>query len=256
MAALDRKVALVTGGASGIGLACTTRLVAEGASVVVVDLDEGAGAAIAADLGVRFHRADVSDPSAWPAIIGAAEEAFGGLDLVHLNAGVTTQQGDITAVTDEQVRRVFGANIDGVVYGIRASVPAVHRRGGGAIVATASMAGLFPFAADPLYTATKHAVVGLVRSLAPQLDAKRITINAVCPGVVDTPLVGAARERLKEAGFAMIPPEDIAEAVVRCFTGGVETGQCLICQAGQETVPFEFATGAGVAPALRPLLGN
>lgn len=255
MGAVDGKVALVTGGASGIGLACTQRLVAEGASVVVVDLDEAAGAAVAADERVAFHRADVSDPGAWPGIVAAADDAFGGLDLVHLNAGVTTQQGDITAVTDAQVRRVFGPNVDGVIYGIRATVPALHGRGRGAIVATASMAGLFPFAADPLYTATKHAVVGLVRSLAPQLDAKRITINAVCPGVVDTPLVGAARERLKEVGFAMIPPEDIAEAVVRCFTGGAATGECLICQAGRETVPFEFATG-DVTPGLRPLLGQ
>ena len=256
MAALDGKVAIVTGGASGIGLACTARLVADGASVLVVDRDEAAGAAVVADLGVAFERADVSDPVAWDAVVRSAEAAFGGVDLVHLNAGVTTQQADITAVTEEQVRRVFGANVDGVVYGVRATVPALQRRGGGAIVATASMAGLFPFAPDPLYTATKHAVVGLVRSLAPQLDAKRITINAVCPGVVDTPLVGAARERLKEVGFAMIPPEDIAGAVLRCFTGDVATGACLVCQAGQPTVPFEFASGAVVTPGLRPLLGQ
>ena len=83
-----------------------------------------------------------------------------------------------------------------------------------------------------------------MRSLAPQLDAKGIRINAVCPGVVDTPLVGAARERLKEAGFAMIPPEQIADAVVRCFTGGAETGECLMCRAGQPTVPFEFSPSA------------
>lgn len=255
MGAVQGKVALVTGGASGIGLACTARLVAEGASVLVVDLDRGAGATVVAEHGVAFHAADVSDPAAWPAIVATAEEAFGGLDLVHLNAGVTTQQGDITAVTDEQVRRVFGPNLDGVIYGIRATVPALHRRGGGAIVATASMAGLFPFAPDPLYTATKHAVVGLVRSLTAQLDAKRITINAVCPGIVDTPLVGAARERLKEVGFAMIPPEDIADAVIRCFTGGASTGECLICQAGRETVPFQFATG-DVTPGLKPLLGQ
>lgn len=245
MDALQGKVAIVTGGGSGIGLAAAHRLAAEGASVVVVDLDAAAGEAAAAQVGGTFVRADVGDPVAWRPVVDAATSVFGGIDLAYLNAGVTTQQGDITAVTDEQVRRVFGANVDGVVFGVRAVVPAMQARGGGAIVATASLAGLFPFAPDPLYTATKHAVVGLVRSLAPQLEAKRISINAVCPGIVDTPLVGAARERLKEAGFAMIPPEDIAEAVVQCFTGTVDTGACLACEAGRPAVPFEFPPPSG-----------
>ena len=154
---------------------------------------------------------------------------------------------DICAVTDEQVRRVFGANVDGVIFGTRAVVPAIERRGGGAIVATASLAGILAFAPDPLYTATKHAVVGLVRSLAPQLATRNITINAVCPGVVDTPLVGPARERLKEAGFPMIPPEDIAAAVVHCMTGGAESGACLVCQAGRAPEPYEFGEVPGRA---------
>jgi NAD(P)-dependent dehydrogenase (short-subunit alcohol dehydrogenase family) len=178
-------------------------------------------------------------------VVAEAEETFGGLDLAYLNAGVTTQQPDICAVTDEQVRRVFGANVDGVIFGTRAIVPAMERRGGGAIVATASLAGIIAFAPDPLYTATKHAVVGLVRSLAPQLAAKHITINAVCPGVVDTPLVGPARERLKESGFAMIAPEDIADAVVRCMTGGAESGDCLVCQAGREPHAHDFGAVPG-----------
>jgi NAD(P)-dependent dehydrogenase (short-subunit alcohol dehydrogenase family) len=90
-------------------------------------------------------------------------------------------------------------------------------------------------------TATKHAVVGLVRSLAAQLAAKRITINAICPSVVDTPLVGPARERLKEAGFPMIAPEDIADAVVLCMTGGVESGECVVCQADRAPEPHVFS---------------
>ena len=247
MGALDGKVAIVTGGASGIGLATATRLAAEGAALVLADVNEADGKAAAAELGARFVRADVGDPSDWPAVVAEAEEAFGGLDLAYLNAGVTTQQPDITAVTDEQVRRVFGANVDGVIYGVRAVVPAMERRGSGAIVATASLAGIIAFAPDPLYTATKHAVVGLVRSLAPQLDAKRISINAVCPGIVDTPLVGPARERLREAGFAMIPPEDIAAAVLHCMTGQAETGACLVCQAGRPPEVHHFAEVAGRA---------
>jgi len=237
---LQGKVAVVTGGASGIGLATATRLAAEGVQLVIVDLNDEAGRSVAADLGARFVRADVGRSSDWTAIVAEAEESFGGLDLAYLNAGVTTQQPDICGVTDEQVRRVFGANVDGVIFGTRAVVPAIERRGGGAIVATASLAGIIPFAPDPLYTATKHAVVGLVRSLAQQLDAKRITINAVCPGVVDTPLVGPARDRLKASGFAMIPPEDIAAAVVLCMTGGVASGDCVVWQAARPPAPHSF----------------
>ena len=245
MGALDGKVAIVTGGASGIGLATATRLAAEGASLVLADLNEDAGKAAAADLGGRFVCTDVGRPLDWTQVVAEAEEAFGGIDLAYLNAGVTTQQPDIAAVTDEQIRRVFGANVDGVVFGVRAVVPAMERRGGGAIVATASLAGIIAFAPDPLYTATKHAVVGLVRSLAAQLTAKHISINAVCPGIVDTPLVGPARERLKEAGFPMIPPEDIAAAVVQCMTGGAESGACLVCQPGRPPEPYQFGEVPG-----------
>ena len=245
MGALDGKVAIVTGGASGIGLATATLLAAEGARLVLADLNEDGGKAAASELGGRFVCTDVGNPQDWTQVVAEAEEAFGGVDLAYLNAGVTTQQPDITAVTDEQVRRVFGANVDGVVFGVRAVVPAIERRGGGAIVATASLAGIIAFAPDPLYTATKHAVVGLVRSLAPQLAARHVTINAVCPGIVDTPLVGPARERLKEAGFPMIAPEEIAAAVLQCMTGGAESGACLVCQPGRPPEPYAFGEVPG-----------
>src|SRR5256885_17054938 len=90
---------------------------------------------------------------------------------------------------EEQSRRIMGPNVDGVVFGARALVPSMAARGGGAIVATASLAGLIAFSPDPIYTLTKHAVVGLVRALAPQLEPPGIPPNAVCPGLTDTPLV-------------------------------------------------------------------
>lgn len=244
MGALDGKVAIVTGGASGIGLATATRLKAEGAELVLADLNDDAGKAAAADLGVRFVRADVGRRADWDAVVAEAEETFGGIDHVFLNAGVTTQHPDITTVTDEQIRRVFGANVDGVLFGTRAVVPALERRGGGSVVATASLAGIIAFAPDPLYTATKHAVVGFVRSVAAQLEARHIRINAVCPGIVDTPLVGPARENLKAAGFPMIPPEEIADAVVRCMTGAT-TGQCIVCQPGRPAEAYDFGEVPG-----------
>jgi NAD(P)-dependent dehydrogenase (short-subunit alcohol dehydrogenase family) len=232
MGQLEGKVAVVTGGASGIGLATARRFKDEGAAVLVADLGEGPE-------GDAFVQADVGDPGAWPAIVAAAEK-LGGLDVAYLNAGVTTGEPDITALTDEQYRRIMGVNVDGVVFGARAVVPAMAARGGGAIVATASLAGLISFPPDPIYTLTKHAVVGLVRSLAQQLEAKGITINAVCPGIVDTPLVGEpAKTALTAAGFPIIPADQIASAVFDLAVGG-GTGQAWVCQAGRDPVAYEF----------------
>src|ERR671934_1503755 len=106
------------------------------------------------------------------------------MDTIADKVAVVTQQPDITQLTEAQYRRIMGPNVDGVVFGARAVVPAIAARGGGAIVATASLAGLIAFAPDPIYTLTKHAVVGFVRSLAQPLESRGITINAVCPGIV------------------------------------------------------------------------
>jgi NAD(P)-dependent dehydrogenase (short-subunit alcohol dehydrogenase family) len=236
MGTLENKVAVVTGGGSGIGLAAVRRLRKEGTRVVVADLAEGADP----DAADAFVRADVGSPSDWDAVVAEAESRFGGVDLAYLNAGVVTGEADIAKLTDAQYRRIMGANVDGVVFGARAVVPAMARRGGGAIVATSSLAGLISFPPDPIYTLTKHAVVGLVRSLAPQLQAQGITINAVCPGIVDTPLVGdEAKAGLQAVGFPLIDPDDIAAAVLDCMTG-TGTGQAFVCQAGRTPVAYEF----------------
>ena len=240
MGALEGKVAVVTGGGSGIGLATARRFAKEGADVVVVDLDEAKGTQAADELGGCFVRADVGDPAQWSSVVAAAKDRFGGIDVAYLNAGVTTGEQDITALTDEQYRRIMGANVDGVVFGTRALVPEIAARGGGSIVATASLAGLIAFPPDPVYTLTKHAVVGFVRSLAPQLQEKNITINAVCPGIVDTPLLGEpARAMLTDAGFPLIEPDDIAAAVLEYATKPA-TAQAVVCQAGADPTPYTF----------------
>lgn len=240
---LTGKDALVTGGASGIGLATARRLRAAGARVVVVDLQPPPEEAFA------FVRADVAEPGEWPRIL---DEAGGGVDVAHLNAGVTTGSATIDALTDEQYRRIMRVNVDGVVFGARAVVPSMTARGGGAIVATASLAGLIAFSPDPIYTLTKHAVVGLVRALAPTLQPRGITVNAVCPGLTDTPLLGdEAKTALDAAGFPLIDPDAIAAAVVACVTGDA-TGQAYVCQAGREPTPYRFSGVPGPASHQRP----
>jgi len=237
---LDGKVAVVSGAASGIGLAVARTLTEHGARVVVADRNEDAGRDAAATLGGAFVAADVGEPADWVRVVETAENELGGVDIAHLNAGVTCPEPAIEKLTDEQYRRIMRANVDGVVFGARAVVPAMERRGGGAIVATASLAGLIPTPFDPIYALTKHAVIGLVRSLVPHLQAKGIRVNAVCPGITDTPLVGAEpRAALEQAGFPLIPATDIAAAVLMAVSGDA-TGQAYVCQAGREPVPFEF----------------
>ena len=233
-------VALVTGGGSGIGEAIARRLAAEGAEVVVVDIDEERAARVAAAIGGRGVAADVSDASAWHTIVGGLER----LDVACLNAGVVTGTSSIVELTDEQYRRILGVNADGVAFGVRALVPLLERSGG-QIVVTASLAGLVPMESDPIYAATKHFLIGFVRSVAPQLAERDIRINAVCPGIVDTPLLGeVARARLEAAGFPLLSPDDVAEAVMRAI-GTDATGQAWACQPGRDPVLFRFPNVPG-----------
>jgi len=244
MGSLTGKVAVVTGGASGIGLATATRLAASGAQVAVVDLDGDAAGRVASDLDGLALQADVGRSDEWPGIVESVTRRFGGIDLAHLNAGITTGEADITKVTDEIYARATGVNVDGVFFGVRAVVPAMVERGGGSIVATASLAGLIGFSPDPIYCLTKHAVVGLVRSLGPQLGEQGITINAVCPSIVDTPLIADMRGVLESSGFPLIDVETVSAAVVDLLAGEA-TGEAMVIQAGREPLPFRFARPPG-----------
>lgn len=258
MGKFDGKVALVTGGASGIGLATAERLCAEGAQVVVADVDEASGKAAASKLGGRFVRLDVAVPADWERAIQETRSACGGLDLAYLNAGVTTRpvvelddQGDLVrgsqtfdmaTLTDSEYRRIMGVNVDGVVFGLRACVPAIAERGGGAIAATASVAGLIGFPPDPIYTLTKHAVVGLVRAVAPTLAEQDIRLNAICPGGVDTNIFGSAEvgKKLREVGTRLMPPSHVADAVVQSIESG-ETGQAYVVLQDRDHQRYAFA---------------
>ena len=221
MAALDGKVALITGAASGIGQATAERLTEEGARVGVVDLTDDAGRTVAESIGGVFHRADVGDPGEVDAAFASVERELGGVDIAFLNAGIAIGYPDIDTLPDDVYRLIMRVNVDHVVYGTRAAVRAMERRGGGSIVATSSLAGIIPFPPDPVYDLSKHAVVGFIRSVAPSLVAKGISANTVNPGMTDTKIMGEdARRTLREANFPIMAPSQIAEAVFRIVTGG------------------------------------
>jgi NAD(P)-dependent dehydrogenase (short-subunit alcohol dehydrogenase family) len=259
MGTLTGKVSFVTGAASGIGLATAERFAAEGAQVVVADLDEAGGKRAAERLGGRFEHLDVGDAGAWQACVERVCAEEGGLDLLHLNAGAATYAPgssadpsaafDITAMPDDAYRRIMSTNVDGVVFGVRAAIPALRARGGGAIVVTASVAGLIPYAPEPVYSMTKHALVGFVRALAPLLSEHRITLNAICPGVVETKMLGApAARRAREAGLPVAQPSVIADAVLGVATSG-QTGQLLVTIDGRSPTHYEFSAVKGLGPA-------
>ena len=240
MGQLDGKVALVTGAASGIGRATAERLAAEGARVCVVDLADDNGRAVADGLGGIFVKADMGEPAQVDEAFATCERELGGVDIAFLNAGIAIGHADLSTLPDDVYRRIMRVNVDGVVYGARAAIRAMERRGGGAIVATSSLAGLIPFPPDPVYDLTKHAVVGLIRSIAPTLAPKGITANTVNPGMTDTAIIGDdARRLIAAAGFPLMPASQIAEAVLHIATTG-RTGECWVCQPGREPEPYEF----------------
>jgi NAD(P)-dependent dehydrogenase (short-subunit alcohol dehydrogenase family) len=208
------STALVTGGRSGIGRAIVERLESGGAEVRVLDLADGF---------------DVSDPDAW--------ESVEAVELACLNAGIGTGEGDVTRLADEAYRRIVRTNVDGVVFGVRRLARVLEE--GSAIVVTASLAGLTTMVTDPIYSGTKHFVVGFVRSVAPQLLKRGITINAVCPGIVDTPMLGDMRDRVVAAGVELLRPEQIAEAVLEAAGDG-STGQAWACLPGRPPERFAF----------------
>jgi NAD(P)-dependent dehydrogenase (short-subunit alcohol dehydrogenase family) len=209
------RSAVVTGGASGIGAATVTLLQAQGCEVRSLDLATGF---------------DVGDPAAWEGV-----EAAG---FAFLNAGIATGNNDIDALTDDEYRRAVGANVDGVVFGTRRMAQVMEP--GSAIVATASLAGLTAMTLDPIYTLTKHAVVGFVRAVAPQLAERGIMINALCPSFADTPIVSDdLREWVEGQGWSLIPAETVAEAALAAATSG-GTGQAWVVQIGREPLVYEF----------------
>lgn len=188
------KGCVVTGAASGIGLAVAEALLQAGAVVFLADRDGGELAAAAGRLGVhagRVHQAivDVTDQAQVQRVVDDAVARHGRLDFLFNNAGLGGTM-PIEEATLEHWRRIVDVNLWGVVHGVHAALPIMRRQGGGHIVNTASIAGLVPFPYQALYCATKFAVVGLSESLRFELGAEGVRFSVVCPGNVATPIFG------------------------------------------------------------------
>jgi len=213
MLGLNGKVALVTGGASGIGKAIATRLASEGARVFITDTQVDLGRAVAAGGGLDFIAQDVSDEGLWLEVVQAVEQSAGRLDILVNNAGILGGVNDTPEATSlKDWRRVFSVNLDGVFLGCRTAIQAMRKTGGGSIVNIASITSEMPTSNIAAYGASKAAVRHLTTSVAEYCARKKLNIrcNSVHPGFVRTPLQDASFVEI--ANNAGLPVEQIIAA--------------------------------------------
>jgi len=245
---LKGKIALVTGGGSGIGRASSLMFAREGAKVVVADVvvdggEETIGMIKKAGGEAIFVKVDVSKAAEVEAMVNKAVEAYGRLDCTFNNAGIEGAMASTVEYTEEDWDRVININLKGVWLCMKYEIAQMLKQGGGAIVNTASVLGLVGMAELPAYVASKHGVAGLTKTAALEYAKSGIRVNAVCPGVIDTPMVGrglALRPELEPQFVAAEPvgrmgkPEEIAEAVVWLCSEAASfvTGHAMVVDGG------------------------
>ena len=219
---LEGKVALITGAASGIGLATSEALIAAGATVVLADRDETAMGAIRARLGDAAIplRVDLLDPESCAAMVPGALDRAGRIDILHCNAG-TYIGGDLVETDGAAIDRMLNLNVNAVMKNIRDVIPHMSERGSGDIIVTCSVAGHFPVPWEPVYSASKWAVTCFVQTMRRQLNKKGIRVGQVSPGPVVSALLADWPEenlrKAKESG-SLIEPVEVADAVMFMLT--------------------------------------
>lgn len=198
MGKLDGKVAIITGGAGGIGSAAAQLFAAEGARVMLVDLDANTLQKTVAEIGndkAAYTVADVADAGQTQAYVADAVERFGGVDIALLNAGIEGRVTPITDYPEQMFDKVIGVNVRGVFLGLKYAMPAMRQRGGGSIVITSSTAGIRAVGGMSAYVTSKHAVIGLMRTAALEGAADDIRVNTVNPSPIDTRMMASIEEQ-------------------------------------------------------------
>jgi NAD(P)-dependent dehydrogenase (short-subunit alcohol dehydrogenase family) len=243
---MEGKIALITGGSSGIGKATAQAFIKHGAKVIIADISVETGEQVVKDLKqgggeALFVRTDVSDAAAVEAMVRKTVDTFGRLDYAFNNAGIEGDSAPTGEVDWDNLDRVININLKGVMYCMRYEIPAMLQTGGGAIVNTASIAGIVGFPNLAPYVASKHAVAGMTRTAAMEYSKHNIRVNAIAPGVILTPMVERSFSEEQMEGLAeekplgrLGQPDEIADSVIFLCSDSASfiTGHILVADGG------------------------
>ncbi|MEI8703001.1 SDR family oxidoreductase [Mesorhizobium sp. ISC15] len=213
---LDNKRVLITAGAAGIGRAVAERFAAEGAKVLVCDVDPKAIQSVQPSAGMVAVAADVSKSDAVAKLFEGVDRLLGGLDILINNAGISGPSKPVEAVSDDEWRATLAVNLDGAFHCARSAVPLIKAAGGGSVVNMSSTAGFLPYSLRSPYCTAKYGVIGLTDVMAMELGQHNINVNAICPGAVDTPRLERVQQMAAQSRG--VPIEQIRQAELKSFS--------------------------------------